>query len=163
MGILKEEEGSEIKKCAPPSRWFFFCAQRSGSHLCLLALFGLGGGVFLTAQSLQFSFRFCFQATRDKGSNAEYASSMFMWIAKRKWGAASPNRDSFADRNLRQRLKLAFRSLYRTKKVSISHSTTVKEQSLDQTYDLFIEIIRLLLSVSQKCTRLDYFLSANVS
>ena len=87
----------------------------------------------LTAQSLPFSLRFCFQATRDRGLNAEYASSMYMWIAKRKWGAASPNRDSFADRNLRQRLKLAFRSLYRTKKVSISHSTIAREQSSEQT------------------------------
>ena len=117
----------------------------------------------LTAQSLPFCFRLCFQATRDKGSNAEYASSMFMWIAKRKWGAASPNRDSFADRNLRQRLKLAFRSLYRTKKVSISHSTIAKEQSSDQTCEHFVDITRPLLSVFQKCTRLCYFLSVNFS
>ena len=143
---------------------FFSYAHRVLVHICAyLRFFFGGGGVFLTAQSLPFSFRFCFQATRDKGSNAEYASSMFMWIAKRKWGAASPNRDSFADRNLRQRSKLAFRSLYRTKKVSISHNTTVKEQGLDKTYDLFVKITRPLLSVLQKYTRLYYFLSANVS
>ena len=134
--------------------WFTFVPN---SQAALIVLF------VLIVQSLQFNFRFCFQATRDRGSNAVYASSMSMWIAKRKQGAVSPNLDSFVDRNLRQRLKLAFRNLYRTKKVSIYHSTTTKEQSYDQTCDHCFEITGPLLTVLQKCTHLYYFLSVNVS
>jgi hypothetical protein len=135
--ISKRKRGFWNSKYASTDRcfflWFFSLLLSIEISFAKLRVV-LSVSFVLTAHSLQLHFPLYFQATRDKGSNAEYASSMFTWIVKRRWGAASPNLDSCADRSLRQRLKHAFRSRYRMKKVSIAHNTTSKAQSSDKMW-----------------------------